>query len=171
MKKAYLLLFSLVLFLTQLNAQDKFPNSMFYDTSVGSPNATLGDISWIEGHWKGEAFGGVTEEIWSPPLGGSMMCVFRLIVNGEVNFYEIVTLVEKKETLLLRLKHFHSDLKGWEEKDKTIDFKLVKVTPNKIFFDGFTFEQISKNEINIYVVIDNQGEKSEVKFNYHRIIK
>ena len=144
---------------------------MFFDTATGSPKANLDDISWIEGHWIGEAFGGITEEIWSPPLGGSMMCVFRLIVNDQVNFYEICTLVEENETLILRLKHFHSDLKGWEEKNETVDFKLVKVTPDKVFFDGFTFERISENEINLYVVIDNQDKKTETKFNYHRVIK
>lgn len=164
-------MFSFVFFAPLIDAQEKFPNTMFYDTSVGSPNATLDDVAWVQGHWKGEAFGGIAEEIWSPPLGGSMMCVFRLLVNDEVNFYEICTLVEEKETLVLRLKHFHSDLKAWEEKNETVDFKLVKVTPGKVFFDGFTFERISDNEINLYVLIDSHGEKSEVKFNYHRVVK
>ncbi|WP_217447672.1 DUF6265 family protein [Maribellus comscasis] len=171
MKKICLFLFSFVFFAPLIDAQEKFPNTMFYDTSVGSPNATLDDVAWVQGHWKGEAFGGIAEEIWSPPLGGSMMCVFRLLVNDEVNFYEICTLVEEKETLVLRLKHFHSDLKAWEEKNETVDFKLVKVTPGKVFFDGFTFERISDNEINLYVLIDSHGEKSEVKFNYHRVVK
>ncbi len=162
-------MFLLLLVSPILSAQSKFQNTLFFENPADSPKASLDDVAWVAGHWRGEAFGGIAEEIWSPPLGGSMMCVFRLVADDEVNFYEICTLVEKEETLLLRLKHFHSDLKGWEEKDETVDFKLVKVTPNKVFFEGFTFERINKNEINMYVVIDNHGEKTETKFNYHRV--
>ncbi|MEQ9591093.1 MAG: DUF6265 family protein, partial [Cyclobacteriaceae bacterium] len=86
-----------------------------------------------------------------------------------VSFYELVTIVEENETLLLRLKHFDKNLHGWETKDETIDFRLVKVMPNRVYFDEFTFERISKNEINIYVMIGSQdGSSEEVKFNYHK---
>jgi len=167
--KGLFFIFITLSFVSGITAQNTFNYSVFYNASAGSPKATLADVAWIEGHWKAEAFGGIAEEIWSPPLGGSMMCVFRLVADGQVNFYEICTLVEENETLILRLKHFHSDLKGWEEQDETVDFKLVKVTPGKVFFDGFTFERTNENEINIYVVIDNQGQKNETKFNYHRV--
>lgn len=134
-----------------------------------SPNADLNEIAWIEGHWKGEAFGGITEEIWSPPLGGSMMFVFKLVVDSEVNFYEIGHIRQVEETLVFELKHFHGDLKGWEEKDEVQSFKLVKNDENHVFFDGFTFEKISADEINIYVVIENDDKTTEeVKFNYKR---
>ena len=151
--------------------QDQFPNTLFYNEAIGSPTARLTDISWIEGHWRGEAFGGIAEEIWGPPLGNSMMCVFKLVVDGDVIFYEIETISEENNSLILRLKHFNKHLKGWEEKDETIDFKLVKVDADKVYFDGFTFEKISKDEINMYVVIEDMGKKAETKFNYHRVKK
>lgn len=152
-----------------VEAQDKFANTLFYSDSTHSPSAALGAVSWIEGHWRGEAFGGITEEIWTAPLGGSMMCAFKLVVQDKVKFYELVTIVEENNTLLIRLKHFHSDLKGWEEKDKTVDFKLVKVIDNKVYFDRFTFERINPNEMNVYVIIDNNGVQTETKFNYQRV--
>ena len=134
-----------------------------------SPKATLSEVSWIEGHWEGEAFGGITEEIWSPPLGNSMMFVFKLVADGKVQFYEIGHIQEKEETLLLQLKHFGGDLKGWEAKEEVVTFKLVKIEKNKIFFDSFTFERISPNEINLFVVIGHDdGTKTEEKFNYKR---
>lgn len=134
-----------------------------------SPKATLSQVSWIEGHWKGEAFGGIAEEIWSPPLGNSMMFVFKLVANDKVQFYEIGHIQEKEETLLLQLKHFGGDLKGWEAKDETVTFKLVKIEENKIFFEGFTFERVSPYEINLFVVIGHDdGTKTEEKFNYKR---
>jgi hypothetical protein len=95
------------------------------------------------------------------------MCVFRLISEGKVEFYEIVTITEENNSLMLRLKHFHHDLKGWEEKDETVDFPLVKIENNRAWFQGFTFEKISEDELNIYVMIGNKdGEAREMKFPY-----
>ena len=71
--------------------------------------------------------------------------------------------------MILQLKHFHGNLKGWEEKDDTIDFRLIKIDGNRAYFDDFTLEKISTNEINVYVVIENgDGSSQEVKFNYER---
>jgi len=137
--------------------------------SAPSPPAKLSDVQWIQGHWRGEAFGGITEEVWTPPLGGSMMCAFKLVVNGKVSFYELVTLTEEANTLIIRLKHFHGDLKGWEEKDKTIDFRLVRITDNRAYFDGMTFEHVSPDEMHIYVMIGKPGEEKEVLFRYARV--
>lgn len=164
-------LFMLIMLLlsSQVFAQTKFPNTLFYNDSIGSPDANLAAISWLAGHWRGEAFGGITEEIWTPPLGGSMMCAFKLIAKNKVSFYELETISEENNTLILKLKHFHANLKGWEDKDETVDFRLVKVTENKVYFDGFTIEKISDTEINEYVVIEDGDQQSEVKFNYKKV--
>lgn len=143
--------------------------TMTFDKNLGSPKASIEDFDWIAGHWKGEAFGGIVEELWSPPLGDSMMCAFKLVVNDKTSFYEIVVLKEVDETVILKLKHFHGDLKGWEEKDETVDFPLVKLENDKAYFDGFTFHLISENELVMYVVISDQGEHQEVKFHYTRV--
>ena len=154
-----LFLFSLCV-LTVTNAQ----NTLQLETGQKSPNATLDSLSWIEGHWRGTAFGGITEEIWSPPLGGSMMFVFKLVNDNQVSFYEIGHIRQLENTLILQLKHFHGDLKGWETKDETVDFRLIKIEDGKAFFEGFTFEKVAKDELNVYVLI----EEKEVKFNYKR---
>lgn len=152
-----------------VNAQSYFRNTLDFDETAGSPAATLEDVKWISGHWAGEAFGGIAEEIWSPPMGSSMMCVFKHVVNGEVTFYEICTISEEDGSLILRLKHFHANLKGWEEKDETHDFRLVKISKNKAYFEGFTFERISDFEITIYVRISNEGKTDEVAFEYKKL--
>ena len=157
----------LLFFLALLSCRAQ--NTISFTEETTSPKATLTNVSWIAGHWKGEAFGGVTEEIWSPPLGNSMMFVFRLIADGKVQFYEIGHIQQTNGTLLLQLKHFHGNLKGWEEKDETVDFKLVKLEGNRVYFDDLTFEKINEQEINIYVVIgQDDGSKEEMKLNYKR---
>ncbi len=144
-------------------------NTVSFPENATSPQAKLSEISWMEGHWKGEAFGGITEEIWSPPLGGSMMFSFKLVVDGEIGFYEFGHIRQLDETLVFELKHFHGNVKGWEEKDEVQSFKLVKTDGNRMYFDGFTFEKISDNEINIYAFIEQEDATAEeVKFIYIR---
>tara|TARA_R110000751_G_scaffold146601_1_gene250669 strand:+ start:85270 stop:85773 length:504 start_codon:yes stop_codon:yes gene_type:complete len=143
-------------------------NTLKFEDHMTSPKANLSQVSWIAGHWKGEAFGGITEEIWSPPLGDSMMFSFKLVNDGKVVFYELGGIRQVDDTLIFQLKHFGNDFKGWEEKDETVDAKLIKIDNNRAYFDQFTFERISDTEINIYVVIEENGQTEEVKFNYKK---
>lgn len=166
-KKSLFCLLMLVCF--NVLAEGKFPNLMFLDDKQQSPRANLTAVNWLTGHWRGEAFGGLIEEIWTPALGTSMMGAFKLVVEGQVQFYEIETISQVNDTLMFRLKHFNKDLTGWEEKDKTVDFKLVKVTDNKVYFNGLTLERINDKEINIYVAIEQEGNTTEEKFNYKRV--
>lgn len=157
----------LVILPQSLTAQER--NTLTLEPGASSPVANLEDVQWLEGHWRGEAFGGITEELWSPPLGGSMMGAFKLVIDGEVDFYELVTISEENGSLILRLKHFYPDLKGWEEKNVTIDFPLVKVDRNRVYFSEFTIERISEREMNMYVVIGDGETREEATFNYHRV--
>ncbi len=128
---------------------------------------TLANISWLSGNWKGKAMGGTTEENWSQPSGDSMMASFKLIKDGKVLFYEIEIIREVGSTLILQLKHFNNDLKGWETKDETVDFPLKEITATKIIFEGMTFEKIGDNEMNVYVDMHQKDGSTEVlKFNY-----
>ena len=169
--RTLILLFGLSLTLSlNLQAQKKVSNHILELDSLSiSPKATINDVTWISGTWKGEAFGGITEEIWSEPLGDSMMASFKLVAEGKVQFYEIEIIRELKESLILQLKHFHGDLKGWETKDQTVDFPLVKITDLAVYFDGMTFEKVSEKEMNVYVLMhEKDGSTNEMKFNYKR---
>ncbi len=160
----------ILLFFIGMNSHAQ--NTVSLPENGSSLKADLSEITWMEGHWKGEAFGGITEEIWSPPLGGSMMFSFKLVVDGKIGFYEFGHIRQLEKTLVFELKHFHGDLKGWEEKDEVHRFKFVTTDGNRMYFEGFTFEKISDNEINIYAAIDHEdGNTEEVKFNYIRYKK
>jgi hypothetical protein len=65
-----------------------------------------------------------------------------------------------------------ADLQGWEEKDEVRSFKVVKVEKNRVYFEGFTFEKVGGNEVNIYALIENEeGTADEVTFNFTRYQK
>ncbi len=129
----------------------------------------LDNVKWISGNWKGEAFGGQVEENWSEPSGGSMMATFKLINENKVSFYEIEIIREIENTLILQLKHFDNDLKGWETKNETVDFPLIKITENRVVFEGMSFEKVSDTEMNVFVDIKNDnGDLEIVEFNYKK---
>jgi len=143
--------------------------ALFYSYTIQAQTLEpkLENITWISGDWKGKAFGGITEENWSKPSGDSMMAAFKLTNNGKVTFYEIIVIREIENTLLLQLKHFGGDLKGWETKNETVDFPLISISENKVTFKGMVFEKISPKEMNVYVDIkDEEGGVENVKFNY-----
>ncbi|WP_339887264.1 DUF6265 family protein [uncultured Flavobacterium sp.] len=141
-------------------------NTLHYNDEKGSEKATLQDIKWLAGNWKGEAFGGTYEENWSNPFGGSMMFNFKLVVKEKIVFYELGHIVEKDGTLEYQIKHFDANLKGWEEKDQSEDFKFIKKEGNRMYFDNFTFEYISANEVKIYAYFEDSNE--EMVFNFKK---
>jgi hypothetical protein len=60
-------------------------------------------------------------------------------------------------------------MKGWEEKDKTIDFKLVKLEPNKVYFEGLTMEKIDDDHMNVHVLIEENNNTEEILFAYKKV--
>src|SRR5690554_3102710 len=124
------------------------------DSLLNVPKAKINDVSWLSGNWVGEAFGGLGEEIWSDPVAGSMMGMFRSVTKGEVGLYEFLTISEFEESLVFRLRHFNENLSAWEEKGEPQNFPLVKIDKNTAWFEGFTFAKNGKNERTIYVAID-----------------
>lgn len=127
--------------------------------------ATIEDLSWIAGAWRGEAMGGKFEESWSKPTGGTMMGMFKHFTGDGVTFYELLTIVPKDGSLVLRLKHFSKELKGWEEKEEVVEKRLVSVSNKRACFEGLTFHKIGPQDMSIYVLVSDEGGKAqEIQF-------
>lgn len=133
------------------------------------PTAALADASWLEGHWTAQALGGACEEIWTGARGGAMLGMFRLIVKEKPVFYEIFTLTEEAGSLMLRLKHFHANLSGWEDKDKTVDFPLAANAAGTLQFDGLTYQRTGKDALTTYLAIKRGGNIHEETFRFARL--
>ena len=162
----YLLAFFLLS--THLEGQVNQVDTRKLEPGSTSPAATIEDVAWIEGHWIGEAFGGIAEEIWSAPAGGTMMSSFRLIDGDDVSFYEFIIIREVDTTIAMQLKHFDNALRGWEEKDESVEFPLVEVTEDAVYFEGLTFRKVSPHKMDVCVLIGEEDGANEVTFNYKR---
>ncbi len=134
------------------------------------PQATLAAAAFIVGDWTAEAMGGVADEVWTVARAGAMMGAFRLVRDDVPVFYEFLTLREEAGSLILQLKHFDGKtLEGWEEKDKTVDFKLVGVEKGVLYLRGLTFRHTGPDALTVYLALrSKKGEYHEEVFRFRR---
>jgi hypothetical protein len=104
------------------------------DTPAARP--TLADVAYIAGHWKGDLGGALSEEIWVPPAGDSMMGMWRMVGGGQVKILEFLSIVQETDGPTFRLRHFDRQGVGREERDKPIVLKLVSSKPREAAFEG-----------------------------------
>jgi hypothetical protein len=145
-------------------------NTLALDPSSPPGKATLEDVRWLAGHWRGEGLGGISDEIWSEPAAGTMVGTYRLVKDGEVSFYELMVLQEREGSLVLRLKHFTKDMVAWEEKEKTVDFRLVRTGEREAYFHGLTFRSPTPEELEIFLVLTSDGKSREERFRLRRVM-
>jgi len=160
--KQIILIFAISIFTLSCKAQ----NTLHYNDEKGSPKATLNDIKWLSGNWKGTSEMGNFEENWSDASAKSILFSFKMWNDNEISFYEIGHIVEKDKSLVLELKHFDKELKGWEKQDGKESFRLVKIDENKFYFDKITYEKIDDNHMIVYVWMEENNE--ELIFNFKK---
>jgi hypothetical protein len=99
-----------------------------------------------------------------------MMGMFRLIDHGKVTFSEFEEIVEQDSLLIFKVKHFTPAFVGWEEKEKSIEFKFLSSTENEIHFDGLTLIKIDEKTCKHVIRLKDKatGQTKDVEILYHR---
>jgi hypothetical protein len=90
--------------------------------ALASP-ASISDLSWMEGAWRGKAFGGEVEEIFNAPAGGCVLGVSRIIApSGRLMQKEFMDISETdgKLTYTITLP------------SKTHTFAMAEIGPNRV---------------------------------------
>ncbi|MFO0921693.1 MAG: DUF6265 family protein [Pirellulales bacterium] len=140
------------------------------EPNAESPKAKLSDLQWIVGTWNGKGLGGNNDEVWSSAESGSMMGMYRHHKDGKIVFYELMIITEEKGSLLLRIKHFDAQLKGWESREESKEFPLVAVEKDAVYFAGLSFHRVNANRIDVDVAIQGKdGKSEELRFEYQRV--
>ena len=130
--------------------------------------ASLEDVAWMVGSWTGDAFGGTFEQTWNPASVGSMVGMFKLINDDDINFYELLLLVEEEGSLSLKVKHFTPAFAAWEEKADYVHFRLVGIGSGVVHFSGLSFYQVSDDEMHGYIAMRTEDGVREEKLVYRR---
>jgi hypothetical protein len=162
-------MFVILLVSIAISQSQNTENTLKLDDPDLRPEAKIDSIAWLAGVWKGKAFGGEFEEIWTIPSGGAMAGLFKLMHEGKPTMYEFEIIVEEMGSLIIKLKHFNSDLIGWEDKDKFISFPLVKLTNDAAYFDGLTYRKIGSDKLQVFVAIKRDGKIHEEELLCERV--
>ncbi|MTI41249.1 DUF6265 family protein [Fulvivirga lutimaris] len=124
----------------------------------------INDYQWLVGHWVGDGFGGVSEEMWAPAVDGVMMGMYRNVQNGKVSFYEFINLSKEG----MRLKHFKSDLVAWEDKEEMVKFELLDYDDNTLVFDALKITRIDNDNMKMELKLKQNGTVSTEVFKFSR---
>lgn len=131
--------------------------------------ASIDDLAWMTGSWEGQGLGGQVLENYSPPAGGQMPGHFRLVKDGQVGSYELITVAEVGNSIEYRVKHFNPDMTGWEEKAEVVRFRLVAVEKDVWFFDGLTIRRTGPDAaVHVIRVRNEDGSHHEANFTFSR---
>lgn len=139
--------------------------SLIFCASIFFAQQKIENLTWLEGTWTTEKWGGIVEEYWSAPNGNSIIGMFRLINEGKVQFTEHWILSEYDGNLALRLRHFNHDFTGWEEKDEYLEFPFQEMGENFIQFEGLRYELISEAEIKVTLAMERDDKITQEVFN------
>jgi hypothetical protein len=144
-------------------------NTIRLEEGASSPPAKITDLAWLSGYWQGQGFGGACEEVWGKPNLDRMHGYFSFANDKGHVFSEAMLMVEEGGSVVLKLKHFRPDFVGWEEKDKFVSFRLVKLGANEAFFSGLTFRR-SGDKLEIYLKLaEDDGKTREEAFTFSRV--
>ena len=152
-------------------AQEKLNGPISIQLTEGQQSEAidLTEFKWLAGSWVGSGLGGQCVETWSEPQGDTIVGSFLYSQNGKAIFSEHFALTKLNDSVTLKLKHFDNNLVGWEEKDKSVEFKFVKRDGNKFHFSGMTYVNVSEDQLDVYVLIKQKDDKvEEEKFEFRR---
>ena len=115
--------------------------------------AKIEALAWLKGYWAGEGYGGTVETMMSPPKAGVMIGTFRHMKDGKPGFYEICAIEEHEGSLRFIVKHFHPNWIGWEEKDRALQARLVRVAKDEWQFSNMLLKRTGRDAFVIEITI------------------
>jgi len=138
--------------------------------AIACIQASVDQLGWISGTWRGELFGAQAEEIWSEPAGGHMIGAFRLYGDEGPRVFEFFSISDDAESghVMLRFKHLTpAGLEPWE-KEAPLEFGLVSLEGQRAEFLAMSEEQTSVRKMtfvregdDLKVIVEGEHENGE----------
>ena len=134
--------------------------------------ATLADVAFMTGHWRGSEDGDLSEEVWTSPEGDSMLGMWRYVSKGQARVFELLSLKAEDGGVVMRLRHFDPLFVAREEKTAPVVLRLVARTPGEATFEGpavgapgtvrLTYRR--EGEEGLVSVLEKGGSRQEFRF-------
>jgi len=94
----------------------------------------IDNLAWMTGLWVQQQNDTVTEVMWSPPRGNTMVGTYRKLKDGEVLYYEILTMRADPEGIEYRFDLY--DSRDDFAAPVITRFRLAELTKTKAQFIG-----------------------------------
>ncbi len=94
--------------------------------SHAEDRARVSDLAWLTGAWHANVSGGVAEETCTPPTGGSMACMLRIISGGNVVWLEFTVLRESATGIVIDIHFFNADAQPAEPASAELQLKSAE---------------------------------------------
>jgi hypothetical protein len=146
-------------------AQQPSPRLMVRTWSEGtvSPAATIKDVQWLVGDWRGSLNDSMQQSVVFSPTRGHMPGFARAWhEDGRIGFYEINDFIEVNGSLEYRVKHFSGDLAAWEGKDGYQLHRLIAITDKAVYLDHITLIKEDPNHFTVYVLVGGDAKSGKV---------
>jgi hypothetical protein len=136
--------------------------------------ATLSDLAWMTGHWRGGEEGSLSEEVWTAPEGDSMLGMWRYAAGGKARVFELLAIAMGQDGPLLYLRHFDPKFVAREDKDKPVVLRLARFAPGEAEWEGIGTPEALRityrrdGEDGLLSILDKGGKKQEFRFRRHR---
>jgi len=139
--------------------------------------ATVADLRWLEGTWRGEWGPRVAQQVWMAPQAGVMTGAFSLMETDKVLVIELFTIMQMPGGVGINIRHFTPELNAWEKGDPT-RLTLASFDNKNFEFDNavdgkpkkYTF---SRTDADTYVsraeIVPDTGEAQVIEITYHRV--
>ena len=95
-------------------------------------SATVSDLAWMTGHYKGTTGNGTLEENWAEPAGGSIASLVRSTGGEGTTMIELIVVEEKGDSLTLRLKQWDPGMKPRADGFQVME--LIEIGDKKVVF-------------------------------------
>jgi len=117
----------------------------------------------------GTGFGRAATECWMSAPNVRMTGMLQLIDDeGRQTMAEIFVLDVFDDGPALRLKHFHPDLTGWEERDAHVVSPLLETSADLVRFDGLVYRLQQDGSLQIELRVKRNGEASIETLKFRR---
>jgi hypothetical protein len=144
-------------------------------------SASLDSLAFLAGHWRGEAFGGIIEEMWLAPSGGVAQATVRLVASGKLHTIELIVVADEGDRVVMRYNHFRPDYTTWET-GGPIALTLTGARDGEVVFTNLAepqhdaaeagYRMTGADALNSWVVaIDAEGAHTRHSFDYRRVVQ
>jgi hypothetical protein len=135
-------------------------------------SASLKDLAFVTGAWRGGRDGSAIEEHWMRAEGDAMVGMFRMVKDGKTVFTELMSFEQRMTGVVFVLRHFHPGLRGWEEKDAPLEYPLAESASGRVVFaqEGggtrFVYEAQPGGRLKVTVHSVHEGQPRSLVFEY-----